>query len=348
MSSSIEIQSLFKSFDDKDVLIDFNLEIKPSQFVAILGPSGCGKSTLLRIISGLEYLDSGKVFLNNEDITNFDPKDRDIAMVFQNYALYPHKSVHENLTLGLKLKKVEPSIITQRLNNVTTKLNIKRLLDRKPGSLSGGEMQRVAVARALMKKPSLFLFDEPLSNLDANLRDRLRDEIKRLHKELGMTMIYVTHDQLEAMSLGDLIVVMNDGSIQQIGTPEQIYSQPVNVFVAEFIGNVKMNILEINILDDGISFGDIKIKIINKFYGDSKKCLFGIRSGDIMISQNSEYPAKIISADYFGNYWLLQCEFGDHILKINSDQYFAIGESINISFNLDNAHYFDSETGLRL
>ena len=348
MSSSIEIHSLSKSFDGKDVLVDFNLEIQPSQFVAVLGPSGCGKSTLLRIISGLDDPDSGKVFVNNKDITNLDPKDRDIAMVFQNYALYPHKSVYQNLTLGLELKKVDPSIISKRLDSVVTKLNIKKLLDRKPGSLSGGEMQRVAVGRALMKEPLLYLFDEPLSNLDAKLRDGLREEIKRLHKDLGMTMIYVTHDQIEAMSLGDLIVVMNDGIIQQVGTPKQIYSKPLNIFVAEFIGNVKMNIIEANLFEDGIGFGDIKININNGLYGDRNKCLFGIRSTDIMINQDSSYSAKILNSDYFGDFWLLQCEFGENILKIHSEQYYEPGKSITITFNSDNAHYFDSKTGLRL
>ena len=348
MSSSIEIKSLFKSFDDKEILIDFNLEVKPSQFVAVLGPSGCGKSTLLRVISGLESIDSGKVYLNEEDITNFDPKDRDIAMVFQNYALYPHKSVLENLVLGLRLKKVNKSIINQRLNDVVNKLNIQKLLNRKPGSLSGGEMQRVAVARALIKEPSLFLFDEPLSNLDANLRDQLRDEIKRLHKELGMTMIYVTHDQIEAMSLGDLIVVMNNGSIQQIGTPEEIYSEPVNVFVAEFIGNVKMNIVEVSLIEGGIRFGDIIMNVKNTLSEDREKCLFGIRPGDIKINQSSSCKAKIINSDYFGNNWLFQCEFDGKILKINSHKYYEIGKSIGLTFNWDNAHYFDLKTGIRL
>ncbi len=348
MSSRINIESIYKKYGNKNVLVDFKLKVEPSQFVAILGPSGCGKSTLLRIISGLEKPDSGKLFLNNVDITNLDPKDRDIAMVFQNYALYPHKTVYQNLVLGLELKKVEPSIIKKRLKDVASKLNINSLLNRKPGLLSGGEMQRVAVARALMKDPLLFLFDEPLSNLDANLRDRLREEIKRLHQELGITMIYVTHDQTEAMSLGDVLVIINDGLIQQVGTPEDIYLQPVNTFVAEFIGNIKMNILEAITEKGVIKFGSISLDKKKNIIPNYGKCLFGIRSSDILVNQDSEWLAQIISVDYFGNFWLLRCKLGNQIFNVNSEKYFAVGDSVHLSFNWDRVHYFDCKTKLRM
>ncbi|MDH3769475.1 MAG: sn-glycerol-3-phosphate ABC transporter ATP-binding protein UgpC [Nitrospirota bacterium] len=238
------LQGIEKTFGHTKVLQDISLEASDGEFVVLLGPSGCGKSTLLRIIAGLEAQTSGTVNIGDQVVDTLSPRDRDIAMVFQQYALYPHLTVRENLAFGLKMRKESPNVIEERIGEAAELLEIQNLLDRKPKELSGGQRQRVAIGRAIVRKPKLFLFDEPLSNLDARLRTSMRVELKKLHKRLGVTMVYVTHDQVEAMTLGEKIVVMDQGSIQQIGTPDQTYHQPSNPFVAGFIGNPPMNLIE--------------------------------------------------------------------------------------------------------
>ena len=243
--SKIIIKNLEKSFGNNKVIENFNIDIKDREFIVLVGPSGCGKSTLLRMISGLESIDEGEIFLDGKLINNLIPSKRKIAMVFQSYALYPHMNVYENMSFGLKMEKISKDEINKKVNQAANILQIQDLLERKPKELSGGQKQRVAIGRAITRSPKVFLFDEPLSNLDAALRSEMRVEISKLHKKINSNMIYVTHDQVEAMTLADRIVVLNKGIIEQFGTPNDIYTNPNNIFVAEFIGSPKMNILKV-------------------------------------------------------------------------------------------------------
>lgn len=246
--ASVSLASVSKVFSNGDGRIravdDLNLEVPDQKFVVLVGPSGCGKSTTLRMIAGLESVSSGSIHIGDRDVSGLAPKDRDIAMVFQNYALYPHMTAYKNMAFGLKMRRTPKAEIDRRVREVAALLGLERLLDRKPAALSGGECQRVAVGRAIMRDPKVFLFDEPLSNLDAKLRVQMRTEIKTLQRKLRATMIYVTHDQEEAMTLGDTLVILNDGRLQQQGTPLDVYRKPANRFVAEFIGTPTINILE--------------------------------------------------------------------------------------------------------
>ncbi len=244
--SSVVLKNLVKSYDGKKNIIDnINLEIKDKEFIVLVGSSGCGKSTILRLISGLEEITSGDIYIDDVKVNNVHPKDRDIAFVFQSYALYPHMSVYDNIAFGLKMRKYSKSEIDVKVKNVAKSLNLEDLLDRKPRQLSGGQRQRVALGRAIVREPKVFLMDEPLSNLDANLRVQMRTEIKKLHKKLQTTFIYVTHDQTEALTMGDRIVILDKGNIQQVDTPEIIYNHPKNKFVAGFIG--QMNFIDVNV-----------------------------------------------------------------------------------------------------
>ncbi len=241
--ANIELKNIEKSFGNNKVINNFNIKINDGEFIVLVGPSGCGKSTLLRMISGLESVDKGEIHLDNKIINNLIPSKRGIAMVFQSYALYPHMNVYENMSFGLKTEKLEKNEIDKKVKDAAKTLQIEDLLERKPRQLSGGQRQRVAIGRAITRNPKLFLFDEPLSNLDAALRSEMRVEISKLHKQLNTNMIYVTHDQIEAMTLADKIVILNNGNVEQVGTPDEIYNNPSNIFVAEFIGVPKMNIL---------------------------------------------------------------------------------------------------------
>ena len=242
--ANIELKNIEKSFGNNKVINNFNIKINDGEFIVLVGPSGCGKSTLLRMISGLESVDKGEIHLDNKIINNLIPSKRGIAMVFQSYALYPHMNVYENMSFGLKTEKLEKNEIDKKVKDAAKTLQIEDLLERKPRQLSGGQRQRVAIGRAITRNPKLFLFDEPLSNLDAALRSEMRVEISKLHKKLNTNMIYVTHDQIEAMTLADKIVILNNGNVEQVGTPDEIYNNPSNIFVAEFIGVPKMNILK--------------------------------------------------------------------------------------------------------
>ena len=238
--ATIELKNIEKSFGNNKVINNFNIKINDGEFIVLVGPSGCGKSTLLRMISGLESVDKGEIHLNNKIINNLIPSKRGIAMVFQSYALYPHMNVYENMSFGLKTEKLEKNEIEKKVKDAAKTLQIEDLLERKPRQLSGGQRQRVAIGRAITRNPKLFLFDEPLSNLDAALRSEMRVEISKLHKQLNTNMIYVTHDQIEAMTLADKIVILNNGNVEQVGTPDEIYNNPSNIFVAEFIGVPKI------------------------------------------------------------------------------------------------------------
>ena len=344
MPSSLKLEKISKRFEIDYVLKDFNLDISEGEFVAILGPSGCGKTTLLRIICGLEEPTVGKVFLDNHDITNDEPKERNIALVFQNYALYPHKSVYDNLSLNLKFSGYSKDIIQTKVNLIAEMLNIEGLLDRRPKSLSGGENQRVALGRAIIRNPKIFLFDEPLSNLDADLRIKMREELRSLHKELNTTMVYVTHDQIEAMSLGQKIVILKSGVIQQVGPPESIYNEPVNRFVAEFIGYPKMNFFSPQI-QDGKMFIDGQIIDYPSTISIPKVDFqLGIRPGDIHISDGS-ISVKINSFDYQGNSWLINCSIGDQKIVLQTTHSEHEHKSINIDFDWDKVFFFDKNDG---
>ena len=287
--AGLELRHIEKTFGRTRVLHDVSLEANDGEFVVLLGPSGCGKSTLLRIIAGLEPQTRGSVHIGGQCVDTLPPADRDIAMVFQHYALYPHLTVRENLAFGLKMRREPKPVIEARLAETAALLEIQDLLDRKPRELSGGQQQRVAMGRAIVRKPKLFLFDEPLSNLDARLRASMRVELKRLHQRLGTTMVYVTHDQTEAMTLGHTIVVMNYGRIQQIGRPEQIYHEPGNPFVAGFIGNPSMNLFEgsYRLREQDLEFraGDLTLRVpfqTHELIGaDTGIATLGVRPEDV-------------------------------------------------------------------
>ncbi len=253
--ASLSLKSIYKKYPGGVTAVsDFNLEIKDKEFIILVGPSGCGKSTTLRMIAGLEEISDGELYIGEKLVNDVAPKDRDIAMVFQNYALYPHMTVFENMAFGLKLRKTPKDEIKRRVEEAARILDIAHLLDRKPKALSGGQRQRVALGRAIVREPKVFLLDEPLSNLDAKLRAQMRTELSKLHKKLGTTFIYVTHDQTEAMTMGDRIVVMKDGFIQQVDTPHKLYDQPCNMFVAGFIGSPQMNFIESKLIKKGDDF----------------------------------------------------------------------------------------------
>ena len=275
--ANIKFKSVHKSFGSNKIITDFNLEGKEDEFLVLVGPSGCGKSTLLRMIAGLEKIDEGEIFINEQKINELHPSKRQTAMVFQSYALYPHMNVFENMSFGLKIEKRPKDEIKSKVLEAAKILKIEELLDRRPKELSGGQRQRVAIGRAITRSPKIFLFDEPLSNLDAALRADMRVEISKLHNQIRTNMIYVTHDQVEAMTLADRIVILNKGNIEQVGTPDEIYNDPANVFVAQFIGTPKMNILEIteeNIISENtIKLLDLEIKINTNIKFEKKKTL---------------------------------------------------------------------------
>ncbi|NLY36241.1 MAG: sn-glycerol-3-phosphate ABC transporter ATP-binding protein UgpC [Tissierellia bacterium] len=280
--SNLSLRNIKKVYPGDVVAVrDFNLEIEDKEFIVLVGPSGCGKTTTLRMIAGLEEITEGEIFIGDQLVNNIHPKDRDIAMVFQNYALYPHMSVYQNMAFGLKLRKMDKAEIDSRVRNAADILEIESLLDRKPKALSGGQRQRVALGRAMVRDPKVFLMDEPLSNLDAKLRVQMRTEIAKLHKRLNTTFIYVTHDQTEAMTMGTRIVIMKDGDIQQVGSPQFVYDNPVNVFVASFIGSPQMNILQGRVIENS---GKIAVELLN---------------GNI-VNLSSEKEERLTKAGYLG------------------------------------------------
>jgi multiple sugar transport system ATP-binding protein len=341
-----------------------SLEINDKEFVVLVGPSGCGKSTVLRMIAGLEEITSGEIYIDGKIVNNIPPKDRDIAMVFQNYALYPHMSVFENIAFGLKLRKYDKNEIKQRVEEAALILNLQDYLHRKPRQLSGGQRQRVAVGRAIVRKPKVFLFDEPLSNLDAKLRVQMRTEISRLHKNLSATMIYVTHDQTEAMTMGDKIVILKDGEIQQIGIPMELYNNPLNKFVAGFIGSPAMNFIHGKLmLSDKLYFlnDNLNIKIAleethNKKlqqYRD-KEITIGIRPEDVLLSTEKslaeDISVQIEVVEPMGNETLLYFTLQDTqmIARGNPNQYYKAGSVYSLHFIKSKIHFFDKESGISI
>jgi len=354
--AAIELKQINKEFTkDKPVISDLNLRIEDSEFLVLVGPSGCGKSTTLRMIAGLEDPTSGEIFIGQKMCNHVPPKNRDIAMVFQNYALYPHMTVKENMAFGLKLRKYPKSEIETRVSETADILGIGELLDCKPKQLSGGQRQRVALGRAIVRKPKVFLFDEPLSNLDAKLRVQMRTEIKKLHQQLQTTMVYVTHDQVEAMTMGERIVVMKDGIIHQVGSPIEIYQKPSDIFVAGFVGSPAMNFISGN-LNNGVfknNKNDIRLKLNKSVYCDLKKrdVVIGIRPEDLYLSnvsdqfQSVKFYLEVIEP--LGNESILYFSGTDNqlILRSQKAQIDAkIGASIPIYFDIDKIHVFDQNT----
>ncbi|GAB4186347.1 MAG: sn-glycerol-3-phosphate ABC transporter ATP-binding protein UgpC [Calditrichia bacterium] len=346
---------------------DANLTINDKEFVVLVGPSGCGKSTLLRMIAGLEEISSGKIYIDGQVVNNVSPKDRDIAMVFQNYALYPHMNVYENMAFGLKLRKFPQEEIRKRVEEAAQILGIADYLERKPKELSGGQRQRVAVGRAIVRKPKVFLFDEPLSNLDAKMRVQMRIEINRLHQRLQSTMIYVTHDQVEAMTMGDKIVVMKDGVIQQVDSPLNIYNNPANQFVAGFIGSPAMNFFQGTIIpkEEKLFFrnGSLEIEIPehlkeNLLAHNQQEVVLGIRPEHIIDSRQTQPEGPVtmentIRVDviepvgnetfvYFNHDNKSQC------MRINADLTYKPGEEIQIRFMQQKLYFFDAVSGVRI
>lgn len=350
--ASIKFENIKKVYEPDNVVInDFSIEIEDGEFVVLVGPSGCGKSTLLRIIAGLETPTDGNIWIDNQIVNNVAPKDRNVAMVFQNYALYPHMSVFENLSFGLRLRKFNKVEIRERVHKTAEILKITSLLGRKPKQLSGGERQRIALGRAIVRNPSVFLFDEPLSNLDAKLRVHMRAEIKKLHQQLKTTMVYVTHDQVEAMTIGDRIIILDDGMIQQIGTPLEVYKNPVNIFVAGFIGSPPMNFITGEICENVFSFDNIKIdlsRMVGKQDGESvKKLVIGIRPEDIYFSKKG-IDYNLLFEEQLGNESLIYIKVGEHNLVARVTQGEPRPNNNKLSFNIKKACFFDPETGNRI
>ena len=345
--NEIRIENLTKSYDGKtNVIENFNLTIDEGEFLVLLGPSGCGKSTLLRLIAGLEEMQGGSISIGDKCINDTLPKDRDIAMVFQNYALYPHMTVYKNIAISLILKKRPADEIKERVDAVAEMLSIGDLLDRKPSQLSGGQMQRVALARAMIRNPKAFLMDEPLSNLDAKLRVQTRGEIIKLHNKLGITTIYVTHDQIEAMTMASRIVLMNRGEIMQAGTPDELYNRPKNIFTAAFIGSPQMNLF------DGI-VKDKKASILNQSVplelGDMP-IVIGLRSEDIRIVEGDDFQVLII--ENLGSEKLITLKYlanGTEIVaKVPTDVDCELDDKVGIDYSREKLHIFSEETKQRL
>jgi len=323
--ANVRIESLCKSYGETEVLTGVDLGIEDGEYVVLVGPSGCGKSTLLRCIAGLEELSSGDLHIGERHVNDVAPQDRDIAMVFQSYALYPHMSVRENLGFALGIRKVAPAEIEAAVEKAASMLELGSLLDRLPGELSGGQRQRVAMGRAIVRDPSVFLFDEPLSNLDAALRDHMRVELKRLHRRLNATIVHVTHDQVEALTLADRIVVLNAGVVQQVGTPQELYNAPANTFVATFIGSPSMNLLE-----------------------DWEGVTLGVRPDDIALGRGA-LAARVDVIESLGGEALvhLEIERGDSLVaRVKEPVSVRAGDSVRVE--LVRVHRFDADTGERV
>ena len=367
--ASLSLQHINKTYPNGfQAVKDFNLEIEDKEFIIFVGPSGCGKSTTLRMIAGLEEISGGTLKIGDKVMNDVEPKDRDIAMVFQNYALYPHMTVYDNMAFGLKLRKVPKDQIDKAVREAARILDLEKLLDRKPKALSGGQRQRVAMGRALVRNPKVFLMDEPLSNLDAKLRVQMRIEISKIHQRLGATIIYVTHDQTEAMTLGTRIVVMKDGVVQQVDTPQHLYEQPGNLFVAGFMGSPQMNFLDAQIAEKG---GDLiakvgeydivipaaKAKVLKDGGYVGKTVVLGIRPEDIHDSQMFiEASPSVPMTSTVKVYELLGAEVFLYF-DVNGTQVTArvdprtnskTGDTIKFAFDMEKSHFFDKETELTI
>ena len=359
--ANVELKNLTKKYGDVIAVQNMNLSIPHNEFLVLVGPSGCGKSTTLRMIAGLEEITGGEIYIGDQLVNEKDPKDRNVSMVFQNYALYPHMTVKENLGFSLKIAKVEKKEIETRVKDAVQILGLEELQSRKPSQLSGGQRQRVAMGRAIVRRPDAFLFDEPLSNLDAKLRTQMRTEIKKLHQKLKTTIVYVTHDQVEAMTLADRIIIMKDGYIEQIGSPIEVFSKPANVFVATFIGSPPMNVVyaDVCIREDKIFFKideELMMPCLDSKYDlvkNKEKIILGIRSEDIVpkISNNNQsnlwnFEKKIDLSEPLGTETQLFFRLGNKeiISRMYNPRPVQVGEKMSFDVDLNKVHLFDNDT----
>ncbi|MFT4714328.1 MAG: sn-glycerol 3-phosphate transport system ATP-binding protein [Candidatus Azotimanducaceae bacterium] len=376
--TTLTLRNISKSYGNADVLHDVNFDVEDGELIVIVGPSGCGKSSLLRMVAGLEEITSGEILINDRVVNHVEPKDRDIAMVFQNYALYPHMSVYKNMAYGLKLRGLPASEIKVRVTATAELLGLEALLERKPAALSGGQRQRVAMGRAIVREPALFLFDEPLSNLDAKLRVRMRLEIKALQQRLGVTSLYVTHDQVEAMTLADRLIVLNEGRIEQIDTPLNIYQRPASIYVAGFIGTPGMNLLEGTLIAGGEGDGD-EVKISEQLsitlpYNqlarrESDHVTLGIRPDQVSLSseQHADLFCRVMAVETLGSETLAHCVLiqglageelpikvhenaGDQlfVVKLAGSHFPQVQDILSLSVNTQEIHLFETISGLRI
>ncbi|MDC0194823.1 sn-glycerol-3-phosphate ABC transporter ATP-binding protein UgpC [Alphaproteobacteria bacterium] len=360
--AEVTLKNLTKKYGDVIAVQNMNLKIPHNEFLVLVGPSGCGKSTTLRMIAGLEEISGGEIYIRDQLVNEKDPKDRNVSMVFQNYALYPHMTVEENLGFSLKIAKVEKKEIEKRVKEAVIILGLDELRKRKPSQLSGGQRQRVAMGRAIVRRPDAFLFDEPLSNLDAKLRTQMRTEIKKLHQKLKTTIIYVTHDQVEAMTLADRIIIMKDGFIEQIGSPIDVFSNPVNVFVATFIGSPPMNVIECEVIKENDNlFIKIDVNMLmpcpsikKEKLLNANKVFVGIRAEDIVPKENFNdieklawnFEKSIDLAEPLGTETQLFFKLNQKeiISRMYNPRPIKVGEKINFQIDLEKIHFFDYET----
>jgi multiple sugar transport system ATP-binding protein len=360
--ASVTYKNVFKKFGDLMIIKDLNIAVEDKEFLVLVGPSGCGKTTALRLLAGLEEITDGQIVIGDRVVNDVAPKDRDIAMVFQSYALYPHLSVYDNMAFGLKLRKTPKDEIKRRVNEAADILGIQELLQRKPRQLSGGQRQRVAVGRAIVREPKVFLFDEPLSNLDAKLRVQMRAEISKLHQRLQTTFIYVTHDQTEAMTMASRIAVINKGKLLQLDTPQNLYDYPNNLFVAGFIGSPAMNFFPAKLVKDGgkvmVDTGDFKVQVPENFAQpyqnmDGKSVIFGIRPENIhdpefapQITHPEKVSTKVDVTELMGNETLLYLVSGKNTFvgRVDPRSKLRVGDTSHVLFDMEKFHIFDAET----
>ena len=357
--ADVSLKDVRKSFGKNEVIHGINCDIKDGEFIAILGPSGCGKSTVLRMIAGLEVITAGEIAINGEIVNQLEPADRDIAMVFQNYALYPHMTVYKNMAYGLKIRRMPKAEIDERVRNAAKILELTEFLERKPRQLSGGQRQRVAMGRCIVREPKVFLFDEPLSNLDAKLRVQMRLEIRNLHEDLRITSIYVTHDQVEAMTLGDRLIVMDNGYAAQIGSPIEVYERPATKFVAGFIGSPAMNFLQVRLRPSGDSVelpGDIVLPLANGHIPKhgGKEVIMGIRPEhfELVDKGAATFQLKVDHVELLGADTLVHGHFSENktllTLRLTDIQHFKRNTILPLVVPPQKIHLFDRETGNRI
>ncbi len=365
--AKVQLKDICKSYDNGfNAVKNVNIDIEDKEFIVLVGPSGCGKSTTLRMIAGLESITSGELSIDGKIVNDVEPKDRDIAMVFQNYALYPHMTVYDNMSFALKLRKMDKAEIDKKVQAAAKILQLENLLDRKPKALSGGQRQRVALGRSIVRNPKVFLMDEPLSNLDAKLRTEMRAQISKLHKDLGATFIYVTHDQVEAMTMGDRIVVMKDGIVQQINQPKVLYDNPANKFVAGFIGSPQMNFIEVDLMEKDrqtvakVSGKDVEFLVpggkaayLKEKGYIGKKVTLGVRPEDIHkekvfldMSPESAFDAKVVIRELMGSEIFAYLDFvgNELIAKFDGRNDVSPGDELRLALDMNRVHFFDIET----
>jgi multiple sugar transport system ATP-binding protein len=345
------LKNISKTFEKRRVLSDISLELADGELLVLLGSSGCGKSTLLRIIAGLEEADSGEVHIGDRRVDSLPPRQRNVALVFQNYSLYPHMTVEKNLAFPLQVAGMSKADIKQRVMEVAEMLDLKDRLGDRPGQLSGGQRQRVALGRAIIRKPSIFLLDEPLSNLDADLRVRMRREIVRIQRELRTSMVHVTHDQTEALTMADRIAILNDGRIEQIGTPEELYTQPASLFVATFIGTPRINILDAGVEDNRlIPFGALVLEHVVGALSDDRRLKVGLRPEAISVSDDGNYRGVVTAAEYLGDHFVITLDYQSLPLtaSLPGDMAPSVGQQVHFSIDKSALLYFDPASGRNL